>query len=239
MKRIYLLFGALFLLCQATHAQVQVVTTGDNLINTASPYAADVVIGSDVGTRHDASIMWWSNVSADRISLTNDEFYLSRWNTANANVGLGAVTGHSSFFLGNLLIGETTQTNTSYMLDVAGPARMNSVVVNTTGADFVFKPFYKLASLPELKEYIDLNHHLPGIAPAIEIDLGENQVKLLQKVEELTLYTIASDKQISEEQALITQQKETLAQQQSLLLQMQDQLKQQQKEIDELKNKHN
>ena len=146
--------------------------------------------------------------------------------------------------LGNLLIGKTSQTNTAYKLDVNGTIRGNGVIVNTTGADFVFKPSYKLASLPELKNYIDLNHHLPGIASATEmqakgLDLGENQVKLLQKVEELTLYTIASDKQISQEQALISQQKETLAQQQSLLQQMQNQLKDQQKEIDELKNKRN
>ncbi|MGY4538147.1 hypothetical protein ACVW0P_002567 [Mucilaginibacter sp. UYNi724] len=81
--------------------QVQVMTTGSNPINTANPYAADVVIGSDKGTRHDASMMWWSSGSADRISLTNDTFYLSQWNTVNPNIALGGAVGYSSFFLGN------------------------------------------------------------------------------------------------------------------------------------------
>ncbi|MFI5161959.1 MAG: hypothetical protein ACHQHN_11815 [Sphingobacteriales bacterium] len=62
---------------------------------------------------------------------------------------------------GNVLIGKTSQINTSYMLDVAGAIRSSQVVVNTTGADFVFTPAYRLNSLAALKRYIDQNHHLP------------------------------------------------------------------------------
>jgi len=102
---------------------------------------------------------------------------------------------------GNLLVGKTSQTNSGYMVDVAGNARVNEVVVNATGADFVFKPSYKLNSLSNLKKYIDKNHHLPEIPSAREmhadgLSLGENQTKLLQKVEELTLYIIEKDKEI-------------------------------------------
>ncbi|MES1159831.1 MAG: hypothetical protein ABUM51_03675, partial [Bacteroidota bacterium] len=101
---------------------------------------------------------------------------------------------------GNLLIGKTSQTNTSYLLDVAGIARANKVVVNATGADFVFDPAYQLPSLPAVASYIRKNHHLPGIEPATQmekngLDVGENQTKLLQKVEELTLYLIEMKKE--------------------------------------------
>jgi hypothetical protein len=108
---------------------------------------------------------------------------------------------------GNVLIGKSSQVNTSYILDVAGNARANEVVVNTTGADFVFDPTYKLPSLSSLERYIENNHHLPQIASAKEmqadgLNLGDNQTKLLQKVEELTLYLIEKDKQLNEQQKI-------------------------------------
>jgi hypothetical protein len=103
---------------------------------------------------------------------------------------------------GNVLIGKTSQTNTAYLLDVNGNARMNQVVVNTTGADYVFDPGYCLIPLKELDLYLRQQHHLPGIAPASQmqkegLDLGDNQTRLLARVEELTLYLIDKDKEIS------------------------------------------
>ena len=102
---------------------------------------------------------------------------------------------------GNVLIGKSTQTNTAYMLDVNGNIRANKVVVNTTGADFVFGSDYHLPSLQTVEQFIKANHHLPGIAPAQQmqkdgVDVGDNQTKLLQKIEELTLYIIEQEKQI-------------------------------------------
>jgi hypothetical protein len=103
---------------------------------------------------------------------------------------------------GNVLIGKTSQTNTTYLLDVNGNARINQVVVNTTGADYVFDPGYCLIPLRELDVYLRQQHHLPGIAPAGQmqkegLDLGDNQIRLLARVEELTLYLIDKDKEIS------------------------------------------
>jgi hypothetical protein len=68
----------------------------------------------------------------------------------------------------------------------------------TLGAipDYVFDPSYKLMSLNELKTYITTNKHLPNIPSAKEyeergeLDLGELNRKLLEKVEELTLYIL-------------------------------------------------
>jgi hypothetical protein len=103
-------------------------------------------------------------------------------------------------FLGSLLIGKTTQTNTTYKLDVEGPIRADEIVVNTSGADFVFDSTYNLRSLPELETFIKQNKHLPEIATAKEmqengVSAGEMQTKLLQKVEELTLYVIELKKE--------------------------------------------
>jgi len=113
---------------------------------------------------------------------------------------------------GNVLIGQISQVNSAYKLDVAGNARANEIVVNTTGADFVFGPSYKLSSLSSLERYIGHYHHLPEIAPAKQmqaegLNVGENETKLLQKVEELTLYIIELNKQLKAQQKEINELK--------------------------------
>ena len=70
-------------------------------------------------------------------------------------------------------------------------------------ADFVFKPNYKLMPLDELESFIKTNNHLPNIPSEAEvkadgINIAEMNAKLLQKVEELTLYVIEQQKQIEE-----------------------------------------
>ena len=105
---------------------------------------------------------------------------------------------------GNAGIGGNPSSN--YKLNVVGNLRANQVVVNTTGADFVFDSTYRLPSLRQVENYIHANHHLPDIAPAAQmqkegVDLGDNQTLLLKKVEELTLYIIQQDKKMAEMQA--------------------------------------
>ena len=102
---------------------------------------------------------------------------------------------------GNLLIGKTSQQNSNYKLNVAGSIRANEIKVNLDGADFVFEPNYKLKPLNEVESYIKENKRLPEIASADEMskegaDLGELNTKLLQKIEELTLYMIGQNKRI-------------------------------------------
>ena len=105
---------------------------------------------------------------------------------------------------GNILIGKTSQTNTSYKLDINGNARANKIVVNTTGADFVFEEDYRLRNLEELQQYIRQNKHLPEIPAAKEmekegVDVGALNIKLLQKIEELTLYMIDQHKKLEQQ----------------------------------------
>jgi hypothetical protein len=80
--------------------------------------------------------------------------------------------------------------------------------------DYVFKPDYRLMPLAELHQYVLANSHLPNIPCAQEIrdkgmNLDEMQLKLLEKVEELTLYVIALDEknqQLQQEIALLKAQ---------------------------------
>jgi hypothetical protein len=78
-------------------------------------------------------------------------------------------------------------------------------------ADFVFDDNYKLNTLSEIETYVSENNHLPGIPSACEvqengIDMVEMDSKLLQKIEELTLYTIQQQKQIDEQRNLMAKQ---------------------------------
>jgi hypothetical protein len=83
-------------------------------------------------------------------------------------------------------------------------------VTQTPWADFVFADDYRLPPLMQVENYIKLNKHLAEIPSAEEvekngIDVGEMNAKLLQKVEELTLYLIQQQKMIEEQNKRITQ----------------------------------
>jgi hypothetical protein len=100
--------------------------------------------------------------------------------------------GSNYYTMGSIGIGTTTP---DYKLDVLGTIRANEVKVATGWSDFVFEPDYALPTLQEVESYIDQNGHLPDIPSAAEvqadgISLGEMDAKLLQKIEELTLYVI-------------------------------------------------
>lgn len=109
---------------------------------------------------------------------------------------------------GNIGIGTNSP---DYKLDVRGILRAQEIVVNLNeGADFVFNDSYKLKPIQEVYEFVKENKHLPDIPSATEmvkdgVNMGEFQLKLLQKVEELTLYMAEQDKVIKEQQAKINE----------------------------------
>jgi hypothetical protein len=103
-------------------------------------------------------------------------------------------------YLGHVGVGTT---NTSgYLFAVAGSAVFTQAVVKLQAnwPDYVFHKNYILPSLESVAAYIKIHNHLPGIPSAAEIatnglDLGANQAQLLEKIEQLTLYTIDLQKQ--------------------------------------------
>ncbi|WP_343616598.1 hypothetical protein [Flavobacterium sp.] len=96
-------------------------------------------------------------------------------------------------------------TNPTSKLTVAGNIAAREVKVTVdAGADFVFEKDYSLQSLESVDKFIKENKHLPEIASAEEmkkdgINLSEMNIKLLQKIEELTLYSIQQNKKIEEQ----------------------------------------
>lgn len=98
---------------------------------------------------------------------------------ANGSVGIG-----------------TTNTGTEFKLTVAGGIHAQDVKVTLiAGSDHVFGDKHRLAPLSEVEAFVKANKHLPGVAPESEmlqqgLDVGSFQIKLLEKIEELTLYII-------------------------------------------------
>jgi hypothetical protein len=100
-------------------------------------------------------------------------------------------------------IGVGTTSVGSQLMAVNGNFFANKVTVALgTIPDFVFEKTYPLLPLDSLAAYLTQYHHLPGIPSAKEVkknglDLGQNQALLLQKIEELTLYTIRQDSELT------------------------------------------
>ncbi|MFZ5964921.1 hypothetical protein ACOXXX_18405 [Thalassococcus sp. BH17M4-6] len=79
------------------------------------------------------------------------------------------------------------------VLTVQGGFAVNSTTLNVP--DYVFADDYALRPLSEVAAFIDANRHLPDVPSAAQIakdglDMTDMQMRLLQKVEELTLYTL-------------------------------------------------
>lgn len=87
-------------------------------------------------------------------------------------------------------------------LTVNGDIHAKEIRVYTAaGADFVFDKDYDLLELDELEKFVTTNQHLPDIPSEkkmIEdgLHLGQMDIRLLQKVEELTLYLIEMNKKL-------------------------------------------
>lgn len=77
------------------------------------------------------------------------------------------------------------------------------VLMNITNwSDYVFKENYDLKPLDELERYIKEHGHLPNIPSEKEVvesgyDVHDMNVRFLEKIEELTLYSIEQNKKIN------------------------------------------
>lgn len=102
---------------------------------------------------------------------------------------------------------------TDALLTVNGIIHAKEVKVSLDGlADYVFAPSYNLMPLTEVEQFVKINKHLPSIPSANEVkedglNMGEMQNKLLQKIEELTLYLIEQQKTIANQQGQIDELK--------------------------------
>ena len=96
----------------------------------------------------------------------------------------------------------TTLPATGYLLSVNGKIMAEEVRVQLDAdwPDYVFGKNYKLKPLSEVEKFIAANNRLPDIPSAEQvskegIQLGDMQKRVMEKIEELTLYVIQLDKE--------------------------------------------
>ena len=147
------------------------------------------------------------------LTRSNNEITLSGYGGINfntrGNTHLAISGGFNGSSIGFVGIGTLNPTE---RLTVNGNILAEEVrVIQDVPADYVFekyfqgiselKPEYKMPTLEEVEAFTKLNNHLPDMPSAAEIqenglELSEMTNLLLQKIEELTIYTIEQEKRI-------------------------------------------
>ena len=121
--------------------------------------------------------------------------------TAELHVNMG--NAKTVQFGGDILVADHIGVGTNnffegareYKFAVNGHIRAKAAHIYPAWADYVFEKDYDLMSLDDLDAFVSANGHLPGVPTSEEvavdgIDVGEMQVKTLEKIEELTLYLL-------------------------------------------------
>jgi len=169
-------------------------TDGDIGIGTASP-SGSLEVARSTGAAEDMLML--TNNGPTRIYLNNTAS-ASDWRFNSPNNG-------------NFRIADG-DTNIEFELDPSGNLTISGTLTtaSTTYPDYVFESGYQLMNLDDLSAFISENGHLPNVKPAAAVDGGSKinvtdlQVSLLEKVEELTLYTLDQHKTINELRARIS-----------------------------------
>ena len=170
-----------------------------------------------IGTTNPTSILELVNSNSNRIKFNNNDtssisflpnngdshFHISHTLDNRLTISQGLNVGENKLFtiVNNGAVGIGTTVPDS-KLTVKGNIHTEEVKVDLSvpGPDYVFKEDYDLKPLEEVQEYIQAHGHLPNIPSAKEMEvngilLGGMNMKLLEKIEELTLYLIELGKE--------------------------------------------
>ncbi|HYG53434.1 MAG TPA: hypothetical protein VD905_21245 [Flavobacteriales bacterium] len=197
-----------------TSPTAKLSVNGDFLVSSSGITGAPYIYHNPLyGTATSPEYGWYStpglgmyHTSATSLSFSANNTEVMRiGNGTNPFVGIGTTNPIAPLTVnGKVLIGNPAQINVTttnpYLLYVQTGILTEKVKValyNTSDwSDYVFANNYRLMPLNEVKQFVEKNKHLPGIPSAEELvkeggfDLGEMDAKLLEKVEELTLYIL-------------------------------------------------
>ncbi|WP_303318811.1 hypothetical protein Q4Q34_04980 [Flavivirga abyssicola] len=215
-------------------------------IGKTTPFSKLHIYNNDASTGTDTGV----TIEQDGVGDAKLQYFLTggyRWVTGIDNsegdkfvIGRGSDWTQGKDFVINTSgqIGVGTASVGTHKLAVEGTVGAREIKVEVgTWSDFVFEKTYNLPSLEEVEAHILKNGHLENIPSKEEvlengIYLGDMNAKLLQKIEELTLYTIDQQKQLKVQNTEIEKLKNENNQVKALAAK----LLELQLEIDKLKN---
>lgn len=201
---------------------IQIHSRGDGAVQTADLYLwasepgetyTGTGIGNNVKNYNGGTSFPLMDTSrgGSFMRLLDNEINFNLVDNTGTNSRLMTLAGNGNVGIGSL--------NPDAKLTVKGRIHAEEVKVDLdVPADYVFqkyysgkstlKPEYKMPNLEEVEKFTKENNHLPNIPSAKEIqekglNIGEMSNLLLQKIEELTLYTIEQNKLIKEQQKRI------------------------------------
>jgi len=192
--------------------------TGDVGMGTSSPSdalhvrrtdgTANLVVEEATGTAAARTLLTLKNTAAGAASQS-----IMRFERDN-----GTDVWNFKISSGGFIVDDPAQAGNELQVSPTGNLTVSgNLTATTTGSsipDYVFEPEYELMPLSELKSFVISRKHLPKVPSRDEVAAGKGQInmtqmqlRLLEKVEELTLYTIAQQEELAE----LRQEKAALA----------------------------
>jgi|GEM_PF-1288968 len=190
-----------------TTGSLRVRVNGQERMNISPDGTMNLVNGTDASLTSNGYLML-GNSAGSNIVIDNNEI-IAR---TNGNVGNLVLQNDG----GTVRIGSVVVPS-GYKFAVNGKMIGEELRVKLSNAwpDYVFKENYKLMPLPVLQKFIRENNHLPNIPSAMQIekeglDVGEMNRKLVEKVEELTLYILHLEEKNTAMEKRLTQMENQL-----------------------------
>jgi len=166
--------------------RIRVTSTGNVGVGTSAPAAKFEVSGGEVRFPPAGGVPGFTH-----FNLSDGKNYI-RGTTiiadSGGSVGIGTTTPSSKLHVNG---GDIRVSGGSFIDD--------GTTLNVP--DYVFEADYELMPLDELRAFISREKHLPNVPSADDVkkeglNLSQVQMRLLEKVEELTLYTLKLDEQV-------------------------------------------
>ncbi len=203
-------WGGNLSLCNSTNTGVGIgnsspvsklhITGGVDASLTTQGYLVTGAISSTNIVMDDNEIMARNNGAPSPFYVQHDAGNLLLCGLENGQVGIG-------------ISSEANLPSSEYLLAVDGKIISEEIRVELSGnwPDYVFESNYALKPLDVLKHEISISGHLPGLPSAKKVEeegfeLGDMQRRLLEKIEELTLYVIElhnANKELTQEVELL------------------------------------